>query len=322
MKRISPGTVTVVVLALVCGLVAAYVVRQSLTPQPEVAQPQPEEPTVAIVVARNNLPVNTLITADDLQTLRVPVSKQPPDDAMRRAEVAVGRIVKSTIKAGQVMREEYLLGIGETLPGLAERIPAGHRALTIKVDHPAVDEAIEAGSLVDIAMSVEGDHPDLGELATRTLLRAVPVVNVARPDARRGNHNSGNIALTVAVTPRDANKLITAEQTGMLTVTMCSVQDGDQPLVEDDADAITRRELLGLRELPEPPAPPAPTPPPQPFKVEQFRGIRREVLELQPEGSSGPTSVTAETTPVQPQGTTSALVHPRVVGPPVATLGN
>lgn len=311
MKRISPGTVTVVVLAIVCGLVAAYVVRLSLTPEPVVAEPEPPEPTFSFVIARNNLPINTVVQPEDVQILRVPMSKKPAEGAMRRTEIAVGRVVKETIKAGSVMREEYLLPIGETLPGVAERLPAGHRALAIEVAHPTGGEEIEPGSFVDIALSVEGDHPDLGELATRTLVRSVKVVDVNPADRRRSSR-SDRLAMSVAVTPRDANKLITAEQTGVLTVTLCSVQDGQQPVVEGDEDSITRKELLGLRELPPPPAPPAP---PQPFRVEQWRGLRREVLELAPETRADEQSGDVTRAGEGSDDRSVSILRPRIVGP-------
>ena len=323
MKRISPGTVTVVVLAIVCGLVAAYVVRLSLTPAEEVVVVEPAEPTYSFVIARRNVPINTVVQTEDLQLIRVPISKKPEDDAMRRAELAVGRVAKETIKAGWIMKEKYLLDIGQGLPGVAERLPAGQRALAIEVAHVTSNGEIEQGSFVDIALSVEGDHPDLGELATRTLVRSVKVMDVARPDRRRGAQQ-GSLAMTVAVSPLDANRLITAEKTGVLTVTLCSVQDGEKPLVEGDADSITRKELLGLRDIPPPPAPPAPPVPPQPFRVEQWRGIQRDVLELAPsdEGREEVRSVTTfePRTPVELQtpvfNQSALVVQPRVVGPP------
>ena len=51
MKRISPGTVTVAVLAIVVGLVAAYVARHA------VEKPQADR-GLSVVVARVNLTMN------------------------------------------------------------------------------------------------------------------------------------------------------------------------------------------------------------------------------------------------------------------------
>lgn len=45
MKRISSGTVTVCVMAIVVGLVAAFVVKQVLAPKPQPVVEVPKEPT-------------------------------------------------------------------------------------------------------------------------------------------------------------------------------------------------------------------------------------------------------------------------------------
>lgn len=266
MKRISPGTVTVGVFAIVFGLVAAYVVRHVMNQEPEKVvervEPTPPEPTVSVVIARQNIEKHARITMSDLDVVRVPQSQELPEGILKRREIALDRIAKVTLKAGQAVKEEMLLGIGERLPSVADQLPAGMRALTIAVSNLDA-HLLEAGAEVDIAMSIEGDHPDLGELATRTLMRRIKVIDVASPSRAQKS-------LTVAVSPMDANKLINAQQAGTLTVALCSPNGQD---AEAGDHNITRRELLGLAEVP-------PAPAPKVFKVERWEGSKMQTLEL------------------------------------------
>jgi pilus assembly protein CpaB len=274
-KRISPATVTFGVMAIVLGLVAAYVVRQALE-KPVPPAPQPD-PGARVVFARMNIPKNARITADDVFVTHVPRDTKAAKGSLNSAEIAIGRISKQAIKAGQAIREEYLLGIGEALPDLAERLPEGMRAITIDVVGAETGgKRLEEGDRVDIALTVEGTHPDLGEVTTKTLLKNVLVVDAmeSRPRERGAARRAGaplTDGLTVAVSPEDANKLIVAQRTGTLSVTLRSAKDVAQ--VEDDADAVSRRKLLGLREIPAPK-------PPKKFTIERYSGSKLEVLEF------------------------------------------
>ena len=70
MKSISPGTVTIGVLAIVLGLVGVYVARRAMEPAPlpPPVRPITKRPTPgpAVVYARVNLPAKTRITDRDL----------------------------------------------------------------------------------------------------------------------------------------------------------------------------------------------------------------------------------------------------------------
>ena len=288
MKRISPATVTLGVMAIVLGLVAAYIVRQSLQQPPVVEAPPPPAPKpdlVQVVFAKNNLPKHARITADDLFVALVGKETKAAKDTFRNLESAEGRITTQTIRSGQAIRDEYLLGIGEGLPDLAERLPSGHRAVTIHVQGAqASGKRFDDGDYVDLAIIVEGTHPDLGEVMTRTLLRNVLVMDTGndRSPVRRAARPTDPAAatITVAVPPADANKLIVAERTGTLVATLVSSKDIEAGVSLPDSDAITRRQLLGLKELPPPPPPPAPPPAPKKFTVEKWSGSSVRLIEM------------------------------------------
>lgn len=286
MKRISPATVTFGVMAIVLGLVAAYIVRQSMEKpvvvRREVPAPPPVVEEIPLIIAANNLPVHTRLSPEDMRVQLVP--KDSPAAArqgVKHIPYAAGRILNQTLKAGQIIREEHLLEVGEGLPGLAERLPPGHRAVTIAVEGAETGgKRLTEGDLVDISLTVEGTHPDLGEVSTRTLLRGVLVVdaNSGRPLTRNEgpSHIRGSTStagnLTVAVKPADANKLIVAQRSGTLSVALVSAEDA-AAAVEPEGDSITRRELLGLKEVP----PPAPE---KKYTIEKWTGSSMSVIEM------------------------------------------
>ena len=323
MKRISPATVTFGVMAIVLGLVAAYIVRQSLEKPPVAAAPPPPEAPkpdlVPVVFASINIPKHTRISATEVHVVHVPKDVKAAQGTFRASPMAEGRITNQPIKAGQAIRDEYLMGIGEGLPDLAERIPTGLRAVTIQVQGADTGgKKLYEGDHIDLAMAVEGTHPDLGEVLTRTLLRNVLVVDSAagKPLVLRVPRPAeAHTSITVAVEPADANKLIVAERTGTLVATLVSMQDVDAAAGAPAADdVITRRQLLGLKEIRQP----------KRFMLEKWSGGRVNIIEMSDdriresrEVSSGqreaPTSA-----PAVPLDNKNAAIHSGVKVPEAA----
>ena len=152
-------------------------------------------------------------------------------DVLAAVSLAEGRITKETIRAGQADSRRIPAGHRRSLPDLADRLPAGHRAVTIVVQGADTGgKRLAEGDYIDLAMTVEGTHPDLGEVLTRTLMRNVLVVDAAagqplRPRRRARPTTQPDSMITVAVLPADANKLIVAQRTGTLHATLVSSED-------------------------------------------------------------------------------------------------
>jgi len=275
-KRISPATVTFGVMAVVLGLVAAYTVRQALSKPPVVERPAPPPPApemVPVVYALNVIPKHTRLTARDVFVSQVPKETKLPEGVFRGVNLIEGRITKDTIAPGKMIRSEMLLGLDEAMPDLADRLPAGHRAVTIVVQGADTGgKRLAEGDYIDIAMTVEGTHPDLGELTTRTLMRKVLIVDAANSQPRvrgvRKTNEPSSSMITVAVLPADANKLIVAQRTGDLQATLVSAADNATAAASDDA--INRRQLLGLKEIV----------PPKKYTVEKWSGTEVKIFEM------------------------------------------
>ncbi|MBN2474991.1 MAG: Flp pilus assembly protein CpaB [Pirellulales bacterium] len=255
MKRISPGTVTLGVVAILFGLVTAYAVRHYSTG--EVVQPPTPTPRLGVVIVpRVNLPKYSRINAEDIELLQVPLEKVP-EGAVQVISRAVYRLVKATVMAGEPIMEASLYGVGE-VPRLADQLPPGYRAVTLEVDaNSALNGMIQPESYVDISLTVQGKQPELGGLATLTLLRGARVLATSHSRFRRSEDRPSNVRnITVAVSSKQANKLILAQRYGTLSVTLRSNLEVDTLLADDsaeqDPELINPMDLLGLTAQPEP----------------------------------------------------------------------
>ncbi len=276
MKPIRPATVSVLVLAILFGLVSAYTVRR-------LARPKVEAPkTVAtIIVPRINLPKYARIRSQDLEIREVGLD-EVPEGALTRIPRALYRVVKSTVMSGDPILEDNLYEVGST-PTLADQVPPGYRAVTIAVARgDALDGVLLPESIVDIALTVEEEHPDLPGLGTLTLLRGVRVLATNRQRWRLEERLNQRLrSVTVAVTSEQANKLILAQRYGRLSLTLRNDTLHDA-VAADEADyqpgdqIINPRDLLGL-----PPIEPAPAA--IVYKAQIWRGGAVQEVIFQPE---------------------------------------
>jgi pilus assembly protein CpaB len=131
------------------------------------------------------------------------------------------------------MRGE-IVSVDQLLDASSLSIPPGHRAMTIRVDGVAsVNGAISPGVRVDVLTSIV--RPE--KAVTRTLLQNIPVIAVsggtsapmaAAPGgaASGGSAGSGGgEAVTLLVTPRQAETLTLAGQVGVFHLTLRNLGD-------------------------------------------------------------------------------------------------
>ncbi|MBN2577856.1 MAG: Flp pilus assembly protein CpaB [Pirellulales bacterium] len=273
MHSIRPQTVTLAAVAVIIGLVTAYGAKRMLEPKPTVEVPQPPLKTTSIVVAMTNLTPYARIGGRDVGMAEIPAD-DAPSAALHVKGRVLGRLVKTTILAGTPIREEDLYAPG-TVPQMADQLPPGFRAVTIRVpDAIASNGAILPGSHVDVSLTFDSDHPEVSGMATINLMRNLQVLapsptakNPVLTDEMRDKNY-----LTVAATPEQANRLILAQRYGTINVTLCSNNEkASDALAYGSRNLINKYELLGLPPLPPPPLEPTPEPPV--YKVvEVYRG--------------------------------------------------
>ena len=265
MKRVSPGTVTLAIVAILFGRVTAYSIRRYLSD----SGPQ----GVEVVVAKFNLPRFARLQEANLEVVRMPAAKVP-EGSIRTVGAAVSRLVETTVAAGQPVLQSSLYPIdGE--PVMSDKIPPGMRAVTISVNEAAaLAGVLLPESKVDVMIPANGNHPDFPGNVTATLVRNVKVLATSQQRHRFSENSARPLrTITLAVTAEQANKLILAQQYGQLSVALRSGHDGEIASAGNSANLVSPRELLGL-----PPARRG-----MPVKAQIWRGTTMSETTFQPE---------------------------------------
>jgi pilus assembly protein CpaB len=134
---------------------------------------------------------------------------------------AVGKMVKSSILQGETLQQNKILD-GAALVN----IKSGMRAMTIQVSNiGSVNNSVTAGAHVDVLTTISRDDKTI----TKTMLQNVEVIAASNdPALTTGNSqssDSGDSAVTIAVTPKQAEILTLANQLGKFHLTLRNYND-------------------------------------------------------------------------------------------------
>jgi pilus assembly protein CpaB len=282
--------VLIMVLAVLVG--GSAVVGVNSMRQPAPAAPAPE--TVPIVVAADNVPRGTQLTADLLKTRDWPKDLLPPG-AFTSVEEALDRVPVTPLMKEEVLLETKLAPKGAGR-GLAALIPSGMRAVTIQATNVATGVAGLAlpGNRVDVLLTVNGNGGDdpTGGGSTTTLLQNVEILAVdQRVDAPSENKVDAKElrSVTLLVTPNQAAKLDLGQNKGTLHLALRNLNDNEAGYAEPTtvADLRLYQEKPRL-EAPRSVSPPAPPPEPErPVQIRTLRGSHEGAILVMP---SAPTA--------------------------------
>jgi len=244
--------------ALGCTILAVGVLDHLITnyeTQLDRLSEQPDRITVA--VAATDLYQGVPITGDDLYITQVE-PKYLPEGSYIDADHLVGRIPRERILVDEVVRAQRLADADAGL-GLNAIIPRGTRALSIEIkDGAALAGMLSPGSYVDVLVTVDGEdgHPE-----TRTLLQSTYVLGVnrrlsgeSRSDATE-HRGHGKPAVTLLVSPSDAEQVAHASMVGDLRLTLRNGSDEGMPTMDGTVGCDLRADCTT------PASTPRPTPP-------------------------------------------------------------
>jgi pilus assembly protein CpaB len=196
-----------------------------------------------IVVAKSEIPLGAKITAEHLALTAIP-NGSAPDGVFRKVEEVVGRVAITPIGVKEPITTLKLApeGVGA---GLTAVIPEGYRAMTIKVDDVVgVSGFVMPGSYVDIVAVITpvGQGSAVGPISKIVLQNIKVLASGARIDSPQDQRQPNEAkAVTVQVTPKQAEKLVLAANEGKLQLVMRNY--GDQ----EDAETAgaNKASLLG-----------------------------------------------------------------------------
>ena len=211
-----------------------------------------------IVVAATDVNLGQRVSAEMLTLVEWPVASRPEGAYSDPAKVT-GRVLKSSILRGEPLTEPKLAPSG-TVGGLSALITEGKRAITVRVnDVIGVAGFALPGNYVDIIVSTEkepqpNERNGREQNISKIVLERILVLAVAQEVSRDETKPRVVNAVTLEVTPEQAEKLDLARSVGTLSLALRNQVD---PLNANTAGA-TKVTLLDEKPLAVPPAPPKP----------------------------------------------------------------
>ena len=237
----------VLVGALIFGVLAAVSVSKYLSSAQAYAKDLNR-----VAVAKVAIPIGSKIIAEQLTVVQFP-KESTPDGAFDSPEKLVGRVAVVNIAAREPITETRLAAEG-TAAGLAAIIPEGYRAMTVKVDDAAgISGFIQPGTLVDVVVTIDPEGIARQDPISKIVLQNIKVLasgqNIDKPKDER--EATAVKAVTLQVTPEQAEKLALASSEGKLQLVMRSqIDQGDEKTT-----GVNKRNLLGgdvAKPVPEP----------------------------------------------------------------------
>ncbi|QBE63570.1 Flp pilus assembly protein CpaB [Pseudoduganella lutea] len=211
-----------------------------------------------IVVATADVSLGQRLGSEMVKLAEWPADSLPVG-ALRDPLQLSGRVLKASVLRGEPLTEAKLAPAG-TLGGLSALISEGKRAITVRVnDVVGVAGFALPGNFVDILVSTQADASATseGSAISKIVLERILVLAVAQEVGRDDTKPRVVNAVTLEVSPEQAEKLDLARSVGSLSLVLRNQVD---PNPGTTAGA-TKNSLLGLV-APEP-VKPAALPPPR-----------------------------------------------------------
>lgn len=185
-----------------------------------------------VVVAKVEIPLGSRIAPEHLAVAQFPRNVTPEGAFQKIDEDLIGRVAVVRIAAREALTESRLAPVGSA-GGLSSVIPDGFRAMTVKVDDVVgVSGFIMPGTLVDIVVVIDPPASNTQrEKISKIVLQNIKVLasgqNIDRPKNEKETERVK--AVTLQVTPEQAEKLALAQSEGRLQLVMRnSVDQGDE----------------------------------------------------------------------------------------------
>ncbi|ABD68542.1 Flp pilus assembly CpaB [Rhodoferax ferrireducens T118] len=210
-----------------------------------------------IAVANTDIELGGRISPEMIRMADWPLGSTPTG-AYKEAAKLEGRVVLVSMQRGEPLIEARLAPIG-TKGGLSAVVPQGKRAMTVRVnDVVGVAGFALPGTFVDVMVNTQdegGQRNDRDRSVSKIVLERILVLAVAQEADRDSTKPRVVNAVTLEVTPRDAEMLDLARSVGTLSLVLRNQTD---PKGVAATGGATKAELLGLAKSE--PAKPAVTP--------------------------------------------------------------
>jgi pilus assembly protein CpaB len=236
MKNIK--AIGLLVLAVIAGLAAALYAASWVSQRGNIA-------ATKVVVAAVDIELGTKINPQMITSIDWPTGSVP-EGAFTDGKQLQDRVVKVGVLRGEAMVERKLSPAGTT-GGLSAVIAQGKRAMTVRVnDVVGVAGFALPGNYVDVMVNAQqerGRSEGVNQISM-TVLEQVLVLAVAQEASRDDTKPKVVSAVTLELSPEDAEKLDLARSVGTLSLVLRNQLDKKTVATK----GVTRTQLLGLKE--------------------------------------------------------------------------
>jgi pilus assembly protein CpaB len=212
MKNIK--AIGLLILAVITGLAAAVYAASWVAQRSNIA-------STKVVVAAVDIELGSKISTQMLTTSEWP-SESVPSDAFKDAAQLQDRVVKAGVLRGEAIVDRKLAPVG-TQGGLSAVIAEGKRAMTVRVnDVVGVAGFALPGNYVDVMVNAQQERGagQSGNQVSMTVLEQVLVLAVAQEASRDDTKPKVVSAVTLELSPGDAEKLDLARSVGTLSLVL------------------------------------------------------------------------------------------------------
>ena len=223
--------------------VAAAVALVSVSVAAVWLQKKDENSTIKVVVATRDLQIGTRLQPSMLETVSWPVSA-PIKSPLNSTEKAYDRVINMPVLKGEPILETKLAALGQQ-GGLSSVLKDGKRAVTVKVNEiVGVAGFALPGNFVDVMANIpdKDNNP-----VSKIVLERIQVLAVAQDVASTENKPRVVSAVTLEVTPQEAEIIDLARSVGALSLVLRSQVDAAsvETIGSRKADLLERTGQLG-----------------------------------------------------------------------------
>ncbi len=240
----NPRAIAMLAVSLLLGLLAAVLAANWLQ-QRAVAGNK-------VVVAAVDIQLGSRLNAQMLTTADWPAGSVPPG-AFTDVKKLDGRVVKATLLRGEPVVQSKLAPVG-TAGGLSAVIADGYRAITVRVnDVIGVAGFALPGNYVDIIVNTQDSaNAQRDRQISKIVLQHILVLAVAQQTSRDQTKPRVVNAVTLEVTPEQAEKIDLARNIGTLSLVLRNQMDTTKVSVP----GVMKPELLDTTDKAPPPTRP------------------------------------------------------------------
>jgi pilus assembly protein CpaB len=236
----NPRAVLMIVVSIAVAIAAVLLASQWVKDKTKVATNQ-------VVVARSDINLGTRLTPQMLKVADWP-SGSVPEGSASDPEKLKDRVVKTSLLSGEPVLESKLAPVGTT-GGLSAVIGDGKRAMTVRVnDVVGVAGFALPGNYVDIVVNTEDESTktDRNKSISKIVLEHILVLAVAQESSRDETKPKVVNAVTLEVTPEQAEKLDLARSVGQLSLVLRNQMDTSAVTTT----GTTKKDMLNRKEEP------------------------------------------------------------------------